>query len=117
MVGESDVNASGQLGDLANRGHVGIDVAVQLLVAELGEGLDLEALVGVLDIDGKQAVDVGVVDLDPLDLRLAVLAEQVHLMPQTGERPSEVGVVDVAAGAAQHVAVKDENAHRDRGSY
>ncbi len=104
-------------GDLADGGDVGLDVAVQLGLGQLREGLDLEALVGIFDVDGQQAVDVGVVDLDTLDLRLAVLAEQVHLMAQLGQGASEIGVVDVAAGAAQHVAVEEENTHRSRASY
>ena len=60
-------------GDLAHGGDVGVDVAVELVLAQLGEGLDLEALVGVLDVDRQQAADVGVVDLptalDPTSLR------------------------------------------------
>ena len=45
---------------------------------------------------------------------LAVLAEQVDLVAEPGQRLGEVGVVDVAAGAAQHVAVEDQDAHRCR---
>ena len=48
---------------------------------------------------------------------LAVLAEEMDLMAEPGQRAGEVGVVDVAAGAAQHVAVEDEDAHRCRASY
>ena len=48
---------------------------------------------------------------------LAVLAEQVDLVAEPGQRPGEVDVVDVAAGAAQHVAVEEEDAHRCRPSY
>ena len=103
--------------DRADRGDVGVEVALELGVGQLREGLDLEALVGVLDVDRKQAADVGVVDLDSLDLDLPVLAEQVDLMAQPRQRPGEVGVVDVAAGAAQHVAVEEEDAHRSRPSY
>ena len=62
-------------------------------------------------------MDIGVVDLDPLDLGLPVLAEKVDLIAQLGKRPREVEVVDVAAGAAQHVAVEEENTHRSRPSY
>ena len=48
----------------------------------------------------------------PSMLDLAVLAEQVDLVAEPGQRPRQIGVVDVAAGAAQHVAVEEENAHR-----
>ena len=67
VAGEGGVDAAGRCGDLADGGDVGVDVAVELGVGQLGEGLDLEALVGVFDVDGQQAVDVGVVDLDALD--------------------------------------------------
>jgi hypothetical protein len=56
-------------------------------------------------------VDVGVVDLDALDLDLAVLAEQMDLVPQEGQGTGEIRGVDVAAGAAQHVAMKEKHAH------
>ena len=59
----------------------------------------------------------GIVDLDPLDLDLAVLAEEMDLVAEPGQCPGQVDVVDVAAGAAQHVAVKEEDAHRCRPSY
>ena len=55
---------------------------------------------------------------DPLESRTsAVLAEQVDLVAEPGQRLGEVGVVDVAAGAAQQVAVEDQDAHRCRASY
>ena len=111
------VEASRRLGDLAHGGDVGLDIAIELLLGQLGEGLDLEALVGVFDVDREQAVDVGVVDLDPLDLDLAVLAEEVNLVTRAGQGASEIGAVDVAAGAAQHVAVEEKNTHRCRASY
>ena len=112
VVGEGHVDAPGPLGDRPDGGDVGVEVAVELRLAQLREGLDLEPLVGVLHVDRQQAADVGVVDLDPLDPHLAVLAEQVHLVAEPGQRRRQVGVVDVAAGAAQHVAVEDEDAHR-----
>ena len=34
-----------------------------------------------------------------------------HLVPERGERPHEVRVVDVAAGAAQQIAVEDKDPH------
>ncbi len=117
VVGQGQIDAARPLGHRACRGHVGLDVAGQLLTAQLGEGLDLEALIRVLDVDGQEAADLGIVDLNPLDPRLAVLAEQVDLVPKPGQCARQVGVVDVAAGATQHVAVKDEKTHRDRASY
>ncbi len=117
MAGQRGIEAPGRGDGVANRGDVGVDVAVELLVGELREGLDLEALVGVFDIDRQQAVDVGVVDLDPLDLDLAVLAEQMDLVPQARQGTSEIRRVDVAASAAQHVAVEEKDAHSCRASY
>ena len=111
-LARASVDATRPRGDLADGADVGLDVAIELRLGQLREGLDLEALVGVLDVDGEQAADVGVVDLDPLELGLAVLAEQMDLVAEPGQRAGQVGVVDVAAGAAQHVAVKDEDAHR-----
>ena len=116
-LARASVEAARPLGDRAHRGDVGLDVAVELGLGQLREGLDLEALVGVFDVDRQQAADVGVVDLDPLDLDLAVLAEQVDLVAEPGQRRRQIGVVDVAAGAAQHVAVEEEDAHRCRPSY
>lgn len=117
VIGEGQVDTPGALRHIAHRRDVGLDVAIELRVGQLREGLDLEALVGILDVDRQQATDVGVVDLDPLDLDLAVLAEQVHLVAELGQRSGEIDVVDVAAGAAQHVAVEDEYPHVFRGSY
>ena len=92
VVGEGGVEAAGRVGDLAHGGDVGLDVAVELLLGQLREGLDLEALVGVFDVDRQQAVDVGVVDLDPLDLDLAVLAEQVDLVAEAGQRRARLAL-------------------------
>ena len=87
VVGEGGVDAAGRGGDLAHGGDVGVEVAVELGLAQLGERLDLEALVGVLDVDRQQAADLGVVDLDPLDRDLAVLAEQVDLVAEPRPAP------------------------------
>ena len=67
VVGQRGVDAADRRRDLAHGGDVGLDVALELLLGQLRERLDLEALVGVFDVDREQAVDVGVVDLDPLD--------------------------------------------------
>ena len=45
VVGERGVDAAERVDELADRGDVGLEVAVELVVGELGEGLDLEALV------------------------------------------------------------------------
>ena len=111
VAGEGGVEAADGVGEPPDRRDVGVEVAVQLLVAQLRERLHLESLVGILDVDREQAVDVRVVDLDALDPHLAVLAEQVDLVAEARQRAGQVGGVDVAAGAAQHVAVKEENAH------
>jgi hypothetical protein len=116
VIGEGDVDSSGSLGNRSDGGDVGVEVAVELLLAQLLEGLDLEPLVGILHVDGEQAADVGVVDLDPLDPHPTVLAEQVHLVAEPGQRRRQARVVDVAAGPPQHVAVKDQDAHRFRSS-
>jgi hypothetical protein len=39
-----------------------------------------------------------------------VLAEQVNIVAQPGQRPGQARVVDVAAGPTQQVAVEDEDA-------
>ena len=114
MIRQSQVDASSLRSYGTDSFDVCVEIAVQLLLAQFGEALDLEALVWVLDVDGEQAVDVGVVDLDPLDLRLLVLAQKVDLVAELGQRPGQVGVVDVAAGAAQHVAVEDQDSHEAR---
>ena len=43
---------------------------------------------------------------------VAVLAEQVDLVPEAREGAHQAGVVDVAAGAPEQVAVEDQDAHR-----
>ena len=64
VVGERRVDAAERLDQLADRRDVRLEVAVELGVGELGERLDLEALVGVVDEDRQQAADVGGVDRD-----------------------------------------------------
>ena len=51
VVGERRVDAAERLDHLADRGHVGVEVAIELGVGELGEGLHLEALVAVVHVD------------------------------------------------------------------
>src|SRR5262249_7031509 len=99
-------------GDLADGGDVGLDVALELRLAQLREGLDLEPLVGVLDVDREKAADVGDVDLDPRRANLPVPAEEMDLIAETGRGRRQAGVVDVAARAAQQVAVENQDLHR-----
>ena len=47
---------------------------------------------------------------EPQMLRVALLAEQVDLVPEARERLREARVVDVGAGPGQQVAVEDEDA-------
>jgi len=82
MPRQSRVNATSRIGHSADSFYVRCDVAIQLGVGHLGKSLDLEALVGVFDVDRQQAADVRVVDLDALDLYLAVLAEEMHLVTE-----------------------------------
>src|SRR5262245_10636561 len=84
VVGEGEVDPTRSPGDLADGADVGVDVALELRLAQLRKGLDLEPLVGVLDIDREKAADVGDVDLDPRRARPArVLAEEVNLVAET----------------------------------
>ena len=134
VVGERDVGPRA-LRDLADGGDVALQVVVQLGVGELGERPGLDAVVAIGDVDRQQAADVRAVDrradglgarldrqraavpvaggVDPVLLEgLAVLAQQVDLVPGALERRRQPRVVDVRAGAAQQVAVEDQDAHR-----
>jgi hypothetical protein len=100
------------LGHLADGCHVGGEIVLELRLGELGVGLGLEALVAVGHVDRQHTADVGHVHLHAGQRRrVAVLAEQVHLVAEAGERRRELGVVDVGAGPAQEVTVEDEDAH------
>ena len=92
--------------------HVGVDVVLELGVRELREGLGVESLVLVGHVDGQHPPDVRDVHRHAVGrLVVAVLAEQVHLVPERRERPHEVRVVDVAAGAAEQIAMEDQDPH------
>ncbi|MGI8460705.1 MAG: hypothetical protein ACR2OC_03580 [Solirubrobacterales bacterium] len=80
------------------------------------------------DVDGQEAADVRHVDghlprasailidgIDPVELAgLAVLAEQMDLVAELGERLGDARVIDVATRAAQQVAVEDQDLDRPR---
>ena len=133
VVGQRHVRP-GALGHLAHGGDVALQVAVELRLAQLRERLRLDALVAVGHVDREQAAEVGPVDrgahrlapcldrqraavpvpggVDPrLRERLAVLAQQVHLVPRAHERRGQACVVDVRAGPAQQIAVEDQDPH------
>ncbi len=88
VVREGRVRLAVFLDHLAHGGDVRVQVAVELLVGQLGEGLHLETLVAVGDEYRQEAADVGDVHRDvlvgpnPVELVGApVLAEQVDLVP------------------------------------
>jgi hypothetical protein len=131
VVGERQVGRN-PFGDLPRGGDVAGQVGVELGLGEVLEGLGLEALVAVGDVDRQEAAEVGPVDdppdrlaadvdaqraavpvagrIDPLELeRRAVLAEHVHLVPRPHQRRRELRVVDVRAGPLEEIAVEDED--------
>jgi hypothetical protein len=104
MVGQGDVR--GRHG--ADRGDIGIEVAAECCLVQLREGQRIKSLIAIGHVHGKQPPDVGYVDRHALRfVYRPVLAEQVHLMAQSCQRSRQVGVVDVAAGASEQVAVED----------
>jgi hypothetical protein len=134
VVGERHVRPRA-LGHLADRGHVGLEVAVELRLRQVLERAGVEALVAVGDVERQHAADVGPVDggpgglapdldgqraavpvargVDPVEReRVAVLAQQVDLVPAPHERLRQRRVVDVRAGPGEQIAVEDEHAHR-----
>ena len=108
MIGERDVRYWGG----TDRSDVGVEVMADRHLVEVRERHIIKALIVISDVDGKQSPNVGQVDGHTLRQQCRpVLAEQVHLMSQTSQRPHQVGVVDVATGAAQQVAVENEDPH------
>ena len=73
MVGQRDIGPHA-LGDLAHRGHVALQVAVDLRVAEIRERPRLDPLVAVGHVDRQQPADVRAVDR-----RARRLAPRAHL--------------------------------------
>ncbi len=133
VVGERDIGLHAPH-QLAHGGHVGVDVALDLLFAAAREGARFDPLVRILDVHRQQPADLGPVggaahrlaqrahpqlSLLPLPdgvdeglaLGVAVLAEQVHLVAEAHKRPREARVVDVGARAREQVAVEDQDAY------
>jgi hypothetical protein len=133
VVRERHVRASPRH-DLRDRGDVALHVVGDLRVAQLRVGARDHAVVAVGDVHRQQPAEIGPVGerarrvaahvqlqrtavpvtrgVDPRELeRRPVLAEQVDLVPRTGERLAERRVVHVGAGPAQQVAVEDQDAH------
>ena len=134
VVGERDVGRARARRPRARRRRCAPGSASSSASDSVRERLGLDPLVAVGDVDRQQAAEVGAVDgrphrlaarldsqragvpvpgrVDPLLLeRLAVLAEQVDLVPRAHERGGQAGVVDVRAGAAQQIAVEDQDPH------
>jgi hypothetical protein len=108
VVGERHVGRR----DVADGRHVRLEVVVERILAELRVRDGIEALVAVGHVDGQYPADVRYVDRHAVRcLDLAVLAEQVHLVAEPGERPHQAGGVDVASRPAQQVAVEYEDPH------
>ena len=107
VVGERGVDPPARSATAATASTLASEVAVQLALAQLREGLHLEARVAVVDVDGEQAADLGHVGRSPSRIRalrtpdlepppsvprpmpppsrgagLAVLAEQVDVVPE-----------------------------------
>ena len=133
VVGQRHVGA-GAVGHLAHGRHVGLQVSRELLVVQLGERPGVDPRIAVGDVHRQQAADVRPVDgaagrpaallhpqgatipvpggVDEVQLqRIAVLAEQVHLVAQADQRGRDLAVVDVRAGAPEEVAVEDQDPH------
>ena len=120
--------------DLADGLDVRAEVAVELGVGQVLERLRVEALVAIRHVHREHPTDRRPVDgaadrlaqnveaqlavvprahcVHPRESgRVAVLAQQVDLVAERHHRLREAGVVDVAAGAAQQVAVEYEDPH------
>ena len=71
-----------------DRGDVDIEIMAERGLVEFREGHRIETLIVIGHVYGKHPPDVGHVNCHALEfLRDPVLAEQVHLMAQSGQRP------------------------------
>ena len=110
VVAEDEVG--GQL--LAQGGRVRLDPVVELGARALLDELDLVALVAVEDEDRQQAADVRPDRLGAAEvvaLRMRLLAEDGDVVPGAAPLARERARVDVRAGAAEQVAVPEEDPH------
>jgi len=110
VVREDEVGR--QLG--ANGGRVQLDVAVALLLRQLGQELCLDALVAVEHEHRQDATDLGShVSGTPEVVQLGVrlLREHDDLMPGAAPFARERARVDVRPGPAEQVPVPEDNLH------
>ena len=142
VVGQRDLAAPRSAATSATAATLACDVARDLLVAALRERARLDALVAVGHVHRQQPADVRAVDraarlarrapaphpagapaarpasqspaasTNGVVLGVALLAEQVNLVAEPHQRVGQAGVVDVGPGAAEQVAVEDQDAHR-----
>ncbi|HVL97155.1 MAG TPA: hypothetical protein VM266_14955 [Solirubrobacteraceae bacterium] len=135
VVDQGEVGAP-TLRDGGDRAGVGGDVGLDVFGGALDEGLDREARVAILDVDGQQAAEVRLPDrhsdrlaqhfhagdgavgsepadrVDPVELMgLPILREEVDRVARADERRHEPGVVDVGPRSAEQVAMEDEQVH------
>jgi hypothetical protein len=119
-------------GDIADRGDVRGEVALDLAVGQLREGPGVESRVAVSHIERQQPADVGQVrgaadglahdiDVQPpaaavahgiheVELRgVGLLAQQVHFVAEPDQCPGQLRVVDIASGPAQQVAMENQH--------
>ena len=116
VVGERDVGPRTR-DHIGDGRHVGLDVSVDLFVAQLVERASLDVLVGVGHVHRKQTADFGPIDgrpggtdlahrqlasvpvgdgTDEIELvRVTVLAEQVDLVAKPHQGRHKAGGVDV----------------------
>ena len=100
---------------LAERGGVRLDPRVELGARAVLHELHLVALVAVEDEDRQQAADVrphGLRAAEVVALRVRLLAEDRHVVPGAAPLARERARVDVRAGAAEQVAVPEQDPHR-----
>ncbi len=132
MVGKRHIGFAAR-DHVPHRIDIGLHVAIDLRVAALGERPRLDLLVAIGHIHRKQPADVGAIDgragvshlvhheLAPVPVAhggdelelfgVALLTEEIDLVPEAHERGGEARVVDVGACPPQQVAVKDEHTH------
>ena len=104
--------SAGQLG--ANGRCVRLDPRVELRARAVLEQLHLVALVAVEHEGGQQAADIRPDDpcrADVVTLGMRLLAEDDDVVPRAAPLPREGARVDVRAGAAEEIAVPEQDAH------